>query len=228
MGGTGNAISNVVHTQGWLHCHSAATDSSAIVKALMDELYDYFTSMKLPGKLRISLACCINMCGAVHCSDLAIVGVHTKIPKVNHERVAAICEIPTTMASCPTGAIRRHPDKDVKSVVVKEDLCMYCGNCYTVCPAMPLADGEGDGIAIYAGGKVSNARKPPMFSRMIVPYLPNNPPRWPEVVSLIKKIVEIYAKHAKQDERMGEWIERIGWERFFSLDGNPLYRAAHR
>ena len=208
VGGTGNAISNVVHTQGWLHCHSAATDSSAIVKALMDELYDYFTSMKLPGKLRVSLACCINMCGAVHCSDLAIVGVHTKIPKVNNERVAAICEIPTTMASCPTGAIRRHPDKDVKSVIVKEDLCMYCGNCYTVCPAMPLADGEGDGVAIYAGGKVSNARKPPMFSRLIVPYLPNNPPRWPEAVSLIKKVVEVYAGHAKKYERMGEWIEQ--------------------
>jgi len=222
VGGTGNAISNVVHTQGWLHCHSAATDSSAIVKALMDELYDYFTSMKLPAKLRVSLACCINMCGAVHCSDLAIVGVHTKIPKVNNERVAAICEIPTTMASCPTGAIRRHPDKDVKGVVVKEDLCMYCGNCYTVCPAMPLADAEGDGVSIYAGGKVSNARKPPMFSRMIVPYLPNTPPRWPETVSLIKKIVEIYAKHANQDERMGEWIERIGWERFFSLTGIPF------
>jgi sulfite reductase beta subunit len=222
VGGTGNAISNIVHTQGWLHCHSAATDSSAIVKALMDELYDYFTSMKLPGKLRVSLACCINMCGAVHCSDLAIVGVHTKIPKVNNERVAAICEIPTTMASCPTGAIRRHPDKDVKGVVVKEDLCMYCGNCYTVCPAMPLADGEGDGVAIYAGGKVSNARKPPMFSRLIVPYLPNNPPRWPEAVASVKKIVEIYAQHAKKYERMGEWIERIGWERFFSLTGIPF------
>src|SRR4030065_65650 len=153
VGGTGNSISNIVHTQGWLHCHSAATDSSAIVKALMDELYDYFTRMKLPGKLRVSLACCINMCGAIHCSDLAIVGVHTKVPKVNQEKLAAVCEIPTVMASCPTGAIRRHPDKEVKSVVVREDLCVHCGNCYTVCPAMPLADAEGDGVAIYAGGK---------------------------------------------------------------------------
>ncbi|MCJ7782330.1 MAG: dissimilatory-type sulfite reductase subunit beta, partial [Desulfobacterales bacterium] len=160
VGGTGDAISNIVHTQGWVHCHSAATDSSPIVKAIMDELYSYFTSMKLPAKLRVSLACCINMCGAVHCSDLAIVGVHTKIPKVNNEKLAAVCEIPTVMASCPTGAIRRHPDKDLKAVVVKEDLCMYCGNCFTVCPAMPLADAQGDGIAIYAGGKVSNARKP--------------------------------------------------------------------
>jgi sulfite reductase beta subunit len=222
VGGTGNAISNIVHTQGWAHCHSAATDSSPIVKSIMDELYGYFTSMKLPGKLRISLACCINMCGAIHCSDLAIVGVHTKVPKVDHEKVGAICEIPTTLGSCPTGAIRRHPDKEVKSVVIREDLCMYCGNCYTVCPAMPLADAEGDGVAIYAGGKVSNARKPPMFSRLIVPYLPNNPPRWPEVVETIKKIVEIYAKNARKYERMGEWIERVGWEKFFQLTGIPF------
>jgi dissimilatory sulfite reductase beta subunit len=222
VGGTGNSISNIVHTQGWLHCHSAATDASAIVKALMDDLYEEFTHMRMPGKLRISLACCINMCGAVHCSDLAIVGVHTKIPKVNHEKVAAVCEIPTTMGACPTGAIRRHPDKDVKSVVIKEELCMYCGNCFTVCPALPLADAEGDGVAIYAGGKVSNARKPPMFSRLVVPYLPNNPPRWPEVVSTIRQIVEVYKKHAQKGERMGEWIERVGWESFFRLTEIPF------
>ncbi len=152
VGGTGNCISNIVHTQGWVHCHSAATDSSPIVKAVMDELYDHFTSMKLPALLRISLACCINMCGAVHCSDLAIVGVHTKIPKVNHDKVMAMCEIPTTMGSCPTGAIRRHPDPNIKSVVINEEKCMYCGNCFTVCPAMPIADAEGDGLAIFVGG----------------------------------------------------------------------------
>ena len=147
------SISNIVHTQGWIHCHSAATDASPIVKAIMDEMYDYFTEHEAPYQVRISVACCINMCGAVHCSDIAIVGIHTKIPKLNHEKVMAQCEIPTIIESCPTGAIRRHPDKDIKSVVVKEDLCMYCGNCFTVCPAMPLADGEGDGVAIYVGGK---------------------------------------------------------------------------
>jgi len=222
VGGTGDSISNIVHTQGWIHCHSAATDASGIVKAIMDGLYDYFTEMKLPNHLRISMACCINMCGAVHCSDLAVVGVHTKPPRPDHEKVLAQCEIPTTIQSCPTGAIRRHPDPNVKSVVVKEELCMYCANCFTVCPAMPLADADTDGVAIYAGGKVSNARKPPMFSRMVVPFLPNHPPRWTEVVDVLKKIVEAYAAHAKPTERLGEWIERIGWEAFFRRTEIPF------
>ncbi|HSB72113.1 MAG TPA: sulfite reductase, dissimilatory-type beta subunit, partial [Candidatus Methylomirabilis sp.] len=48
VGGIGNAISNMVHTQGWVHCHVAATDASGIVKSLMDELVGHFSSMNLP------------------------------------------------------------------------------------------------------------------------------------------------------------------------------------
>jgi sulfite reductase beta subunit len=57
VGGMGNSISNIVHTQGWVHCHSAATDASGIVKSVMDELIEYFVEMKLPSKLRIAILC---------------------------------------------------------------------------------------------------------------------------------------------------------------------------
>jgi len=36
---------------------------------------------------------------------------------------------------------------------------------------------------------------------------------------MITNQTEVYASHAKRHERVGEWIERIGWERFFSLTG---------
>jgi sulfite reductase beta subunit len=203
VGGTGRGISNMIHTQGWIHCHGAATDA-------------FVGKKTLPQKLRISLACCLNMCGAIHATDLAVVGVHTRVPTIDHEHMTVLCELPTTQASCPTGAIRKHPDPNIKSVTVNDDKCMYCGNCFTVCPAMPIAHAEGDGIA------VSNARKAPMFSRLVIPYIPNNPPRWPEVTSALKHIVEVYASNAQPFERVGEWIERIGWERFFKLTGIPF------
>ena len=222
IGGVGDCISNIVHTQGWIHCHSAATDASGLVKAIMDELYDYFTEFKLHAKLRIAVACCINMCGAVHCSDLAVVGIHTKPPKVNHEKLASTCEIPSVIASCPTGAIRRHSDKNINSVEVRDERCMYCGNCYTVCPSMPLSDPEGDGVAIYVGGKVSNSRKPPMFSRLAVPFIRNNPPRWPEATAIVKQILKAYREGARDWERINDWIERIGWPRFFEVTGLPF------
>ena len=217
VGGTGNGITSIVHTQGWVHCHTPATDASGVVKSVMDEIMEHFLDSKLPNKVRIALACCLNMCGAVHCSDIAILGIHRLAPKVDSERLPKICEIPTAIAACPTFAIK--PDPKTKSVKVNEEKCMYCGNCYTVCPAMPLFDAENDGISIWVGGKVANARSTPRFSKLVIPYLPNTPPRWPETVAAVKNIVEVYAKNAKKYERMGEWIDRIGWERFFKLTG---------
>ena len=216
----GNAISNIVHTQGWIHCHSAATDASGIVKSVLDDLCEYFTSMKLPGKLRIALACCLNMCGAVHCSDIAILGIHRRPPRVDHDNLAKICEIPLVTSSCPTAAIRPITTADgKKSVEIIEEQCMFCANCYTVCPSLPMNDPLNDGVSIWVGGKVSNARSMPMFSKLAIPFIPNNPPRWPEVTEAIRNIVELWAKNARKYERMGEWINRITWPKFFEMAG---------
>ncbi len=220
VGGIGSRISNIVHTQGWVHCHSAACDASGLVKALMDDLAEYFTTKETPNKVRLAVACCTNMCGAVHCSDIALVGIHRKIPTVETDKVKNMCEVPSTIAACPTGAIS--PDPANKSVKIKEEKCMYCGNCFSVCPALPIADPVNDGVAIVVGGKVGNLRSAPKFSKLAIPYVPNNPPRWPEVTSAIKTILEAYIAGARKHERVGEWVERIGWESFFKITNLPF------
>jgi len=226
IGGTGASVTNVVHTQGWIHCHTPATDASGVVKAIMDELFEYFGSHKLPAQVRIALACCLNMCGAVHCSDIAVVGIHRKPPMVEDDRLEKVCEIPLVIAACPVGAIKpatvEIEGQKRKTVRVNAERCMFCGNCYTMCPAMPIADGQGDGLALVVGGKVSNRITPPKFSKVVIPYIPNEPPRWPTAVKWIKKILEVYSQHAKKYERVGDWIERIGWEKFFELTDIPF------
>jgi sulfite reductase beta subunit len=219
VGGIGNSISNIVHTQGWVHCHSAATDASGVVKAVMDDLHGHFTSNDVPGKLRIALACCLNMCGAVHCSDIAILGIHRRPPKAQHGNLNKICEIPNVIASCPTAAIRPTTVDGKPSVEIDDDLCMFCANCFTVCPSLPMADPLNDGVSIWVGGKVSNARSEPTFSKLAIPFISNNPPRWPEVTAAVRNIVDVWANNARKFERMGEFIERIGWPRFFEMTG---------
>jgi sulfite reductase beta subunit len=219
VGGIGNSISSIVHTQGWVHCHSAATDASGVVKAVMDEMIGHFENRDLPGKLRIALACCLNMCGAVHCSDIAILGIHRRPPRIVHDKLKKMCEIPSVSASCPTAAIRPATVDGHESIEIIEEQCMFCANCFTVCPALPIADPLNDGVSIWIGGKVSNARHEPMFSKLAIPFLPNNPPRWPEVVDAVKGLVDLWAANARKYERMGEWIERIGWPKFFRMSG---------
>lgn len=219
IGGTGAGITNCVHTQGWVHCHTPATDASGTVKATMDALFDDFQSMRLPAQLRVSMACCLNMCGAVHCSDIAILGYHRKPPIIDHEYLDKLCEIPLAISACPTAAIK--PTKieidgtKLNTVDVKAEKCMFCGNCYTMCPSMPLADTEGDGIVLMAGGKISNRISIPKFSKIVVAFIPNEMPRWPTMTKAIKKMVDVYANDANKYERLGDWAERIGWEKFF-------------
>ena len=75
---------------------------------------------------------------------------------------------------------------------------------------------------------MSNARSAPKFSKLAIPFLPNNPPRWPEVVDAVMNIVDVYATNARKYERVGEWIERIGWPRFFELTGIRVHPLSHR
>ncbi len=53
--------------------------------------------------------------------------------------------------------------------------------------------------------------------KLVCHGLPNNPPRWPEVNAVMKRILVAYKEGARDWERLGEWIERIGWKRFFEL-----------
>ncbi len=223
IGGTGAGVTNIVHTQGWIHCHTPATDASGVVKAILDELFDHFQGMKLPAHVRISLACCLNMCGAVHASDIAIVGIHRKPPMIDEEFLDKVCEIPLALAACPTAAIKQVKKEDgSRGVEINIEKCMFCGNCFTMCPAMPLADAEGSGIAIVVGGKISNRITKPQFSKVVIPFLPNEPPRWPSTVKATKDILEAYAKDARKYERLGDWAQRIGWERFYEKCGIPF------
>ncbi len=228
VGGTGNSISSIVHTQGWVHCHSAASDASGVVKSLMDALYPRFVSMELPAKLRVAFACCLNMCGAVHCSDIAVLGVHTRPPRIDNSELPRICEVPTLVSSCPTGAIRPATVDGKASVSVEDEQCMYCGNCYTVCPAMKINSPTTDGISIWVGGKVSNARHEPMFSKLAIPFLPNNAPRWPEVVDAVTNIVE-RVREARAHARAARRVDRA--DRLAALlpdDRDSVHEVSHR
>jgi dissimilatory sulfite reductase beta subunit len=98
VGGTGNSISMIAHTQGWLHCDIPGTDASGVVKALMDELIDEFKrKCEMPNRVHLSTSCCEINCGGQ--ADIAIIVQHTKPPKINHDLVANVCERPAVVAA---------------------------------------------------------------------------------------------------------------------------------
>ncbi|HSN20351.1 MAG TPA: dissimilatory-type sulfite reductase subunit beta, partial [Usitatibacter sp.] len=138
VGGTGNSVSMISHTQGWLHCDIPATDASGAVKALMDELHKEFIHEEMPNRVHISTSCCEINCGGQ--ADIAIIIQHTKPPRINHDLVANVCERPAVVARCPVAAIRPALVNGKPSLEVDEKKCVCCGACYPPCPPMQIND----------------------------------------------------------------------------------------
>jgi len=63
VGGTGPGVTSIGPHPGLGPLPHPAIDASGVVKAVMDEVFEYFGSHKLPAQVRIALACCLNMCG---------------------------------------------------------------------------------------------------------------------------------------------------------------------
>ena len=220
VGGTGNSVSMISHTQGWLHCDIPGTDASGVVKSMMDVLHKEFITEEMPNRVRITTSCCQINCGGQ--GDIAINVQHTKPPKINHDIVANLCERPTVVARCPVAAIRPAMVNGKPTLEIDERKCMCCGACYPPCPPMQINDPEHSKIAIWVGGKNSNARTKPTLHKLVAAGIPNNPPRWPEAAAIVTNILRVYKKDAHAWERVGEWVERIGWPRFFELTGLPF------
>jgi len=219
VGGTGPSISNIAHTQGWLHCNLPGTDAAGTVKALMDDLIEDFENERFPNRVKIATSCCQINCGR-H-ADIGIIVQHHHAPRINHDNMQ-ICDLPKVVAICPTAAIRPRVVNGSASVEVVEEKCMYCGACHGQCPSMEIRDADTDTLSIWVGGKGANTRGGPSLMKLAVWGLPNNPPRWPEVSDAVRRILEAYRQSAKDWERVGEWIERIGWQRFFEKTGFPF------
>jgi sulfite reductase beta subunit len=201
VGGTGNSVSMISHTQGWLHCDIPGTDASGVVKSLMDDLYKEFVTEEMPNRVRITTSCCQINCGGQ--GDIAINVQYTKPPVINHDLVANVCERPAVIARCPVAAIRPAMVNGKASLEVDEKKCICCGACYPPCPPMQINSDESTKLAVWVGGKHS---------------------RWPEVGEVVKTILYAYKDNARDWERVGEWIERIGWPRFFELIDVPFTR----
>jgi sulfite reductase beta subunit len=81
-------------------------------------------------------------------------------------------------------------------------------------PLHAAGDKEGDGIVSWWAARSPTASAHPSSPRSSWPSCPTNA-ALEQTTATIKKIVEAYSAGANKYERLGDWAERIGWERFF-------------
>ena len=172
----------------------------------------------MPNRVRITTSCCQINCGGQ--GDISINVQYTKPPKINHDLVSKVCERPAVVARCPVAAIRPAMVNGKPSLEVDEQKCVCCGACYPPCPPMQI-----NGAELHQDRGVGRRQA---FQRALASR-PSISSSWPTCRTTRRagrKSPRSFARsctltrsNAKDWERMGEWIERIGWPRFFELTG---------
>jgi sulfite reductase beta subunit len=238
VGGWNGALWGINTCTAFLTCQIAVVDAPSIGKALGDALKPYFTGeVPLPAKLRIFISGCPSGCAGGTAIDIAIVGMWGAAPKIREEVLPLCLPPPKALAKvpesqvflvqvCPTGALTlRRQDGQIKLVLVGER-CINCGRCKDNCDAFDY-DPKDVGVAILVGGRMSNTGGGPRLARNLVPWLPANPPRYEEIVAVVKRVIEAWREHAKPGERLGDFIDRIGWSKFLELVDVPRPTAEY-
>jgi len=239
VGGWGGALWGVNTCTGFLTCQIAVVDAVSIGHAVANALYPYFTGeKKLPAKLRLYVSGCPSACAGGTFADINIVGMWGAAPRIREE-VLPMCLPPKKALEkvkeaqiflvqlCPTGALRlkRLPDGRITMELI-EERCINCGRCKDNCDAFDYMP-EDVGVAIVVGGKLSNTGVGRRIGKVLVPWVPAIPPKYEEIVAIVKRVVDVWAQYARPGERIADMIERIGWSKFIRLTEVPLTPEVH-
>ena len=147
----------ISRTQGWLHCDIPGAD------AQRRQLPDGFYTRRIHQGSDAEPAAHHRPRRQIDCGgqgDISINVKYAKPPRTNHDLVSKVCERPAVVARRPVAAIRPAMVDGKPSLEVDESKCVCCGGCYPPWPPMQINGADSSKIAVWVGGKHSNARWP--------------------------------------------------------------------
>lgn len=152
--------------------------------------------LKLHHEFRISVSDCPNSCSRPQIADVGLVGCRKPmISDETCEGCGACVQVCKEQALCLESG----------EPLLDAGRCLGCGQCIEVCPSGSLKEGL-KGYRVLLGGKLG--RHPRLATE-----LPGVHPV-EEVPPLVERILDLYMKECRKGERLGEILERKGWEGF--------------
>jgi anaerobic sulfite reductase subunit C len=191
-GSSGPHVRNIIACPGNHECTSGIIDTYTLGGILDGE----FFKEKMPVKMKFAVTGCPNGCAKPQANDFGVMGIIKC--SINSEECSG-CGICTD--TCPDKAIILENNK--ASII--RDRCKLCGKCVKACPADIITE-DFRGYKIFVGGK--NGRNPKLGKELIEVTSPQ------EVVAIFRKIINWSKKNILSRERVGDCIERMGFEKF--------------
>ncbi|MBZ0158080.1 MAG: hypothetical protein K8I29_17925 [Alphaproteobacteria bacterium] len=212
VGSAGDAIRNIPDCMGPALCEYAVSDTPRL-KYFMTKYYiDDIQYPRFPFKIKTKMSGCPNDCGkAILHADVGIIGVFKDLPKVDNERLSLWVEkggdIERVRNNCPTDAM----DWDGKRLEIDGESCVRCMYCINRIPA--IEPGDDRGVAITVGGNMKG-KYGPKKGKVVFPFIKAASPEYKELVAAYSKICEVYDDHGKKKERLGDLMQRVGFDKF--------------
>lgn len=152
--------------------------------------------LKLHHEFRVSVSDCPNSCSRPQIADLGLVGCRKPVISDKACEGCGAC-----VQACKEEALRL----EFGGLVLDPERCLGCGQCIQVCPSGSLQGGV-TGYRVLIGGKLG---RHPRLATELSGVHPVE-----EALRLVERIVDLYVKECRKGERLGEIVERKGWEGF--------------
>jgi len=238
LGGSGSNLRTPSCCIGKARCEYACYDTQAICTEFTMEYQDELHRPAFPYKFKFKFDGCPNGCvAAIARADMSIIGTWRDDIRIDQEAVKAYVggefkpnggahsgrdwgafDIQKEVINlCPTGCM----SWDGKKLEIYNKECTRCMHCINVMPRA-LRIGEDTGASILFGAKAPILEGAQM-STLTVPFMKVEEP-YDELKELVEKVWDYWSEEGKNRERLGELIQRDGFQKFLSmceLDADP-------
>jgi sulfite reductase alpha subunit len=220
LGGSGSAMRTIGCCVGPSRCEYGCIDTMDITYSLTMHFQNEIHRPSFPYKFKIKCSGCPNDCAAASArSDLAIIGLWRDSLEIDQAAVRQYVAdglnlFDAVLRRCPTWALDW--DAGAGELKLNSQDCVHCMHCINQMPKA-LRVGKVRGAALMIGGKAPVV-KGAMLGSVLVPFMELRPP-YDELKQLITRILDFWADNAKNRERVGELIDRLGMPAFLAAVG---------
>ncbi len=152
--------------------------------------------LKMHHAFRVSVSGCPNCCSRPQIVDFGLAGASVVQVTENECSECGAC-----YEKCRESALSR--DKDNGRPVMDASRCLGCGECAAVCPSGTL-EVVTRGFRVMLGGKLG--RHPRLATEL------EGVRSHDQVLELLKTVIRHYKEHNRGGERLGDILERTGFE----------------
>jgi dissimilatory sulfite reductase alpha subunit len=224
LGGSGGALRSLSCCVGQARCEKACINSMDIVRDLTLTYQDFIHRPAWPYKSKIKVSACPNDCAAASArSDIAVIGCWRDSIRIDQAAVRDQVDkgfdiFNRVVRKCPSEALNWDAGKKQLNVTAED--CVHCMHCINMMPKA-ISIGLERGATVLIGGKAPVV-KGAMIGWILVPFMKMESP-YTEFKELWEKIIDWWAEHGKNRERVGELIDRLGLAHFLeAVDLKPL------